>query len=104
MQASSGSSNGTVNCPICSELVSGKRFAPHLEKCMNGGKRGSKRHYDYLHEETGSKTQLKPKVVEIVEQQDPHPNSLIVRLKLRNGGKQDTLYGHKNAAFYIVPN
>jgi len=94
MQASSGSSNGTVNCPICSELVSGKRFAPHLEKCMNGGKRGSKRHYDYLHEETGSKTQLKPKAVEIVEQQDPHPSSLIVRLKLRNGGKQYSRYGY----------
>lgn len=86
MQASSGASNGTVNCPICNELVSGKRFAPHLEKCMNGGKRGSKRHYDYLHEETGSKTQLKPKSTEIVEQLDPYPRSLVVRLKLRNGG------------------
>lgn len=86
MQANSSASNGTVNCPICSELVSGKRFAPHLEKCMNGGKRGSKRHYDYLHEDSGSKTQLKPKAAEVLEQQDPLPNSLIVRVKLRNGG------------------
>ena len=33
-------SSTVVGCPICKEVVSGHRFAPHLEKCMNGGKRG----------------------------------------------------------------
>jgi len=28
-----------VICPICNECISGLRFAPHLEKCMNGGSR-----------------------------------------------------------------
>ena len=53
---------------------------------MNGGKRGSKRHYDYLHDEPSSKVSLKPKV-EVTELIDPHPKSLIVRIKLRNGGE-----------------
>jgi hypothetical protein len=86
LQTNNGPSSGTVNCPICNELVAGRRFAPHLEKCMNGGKRGSKRHYDYLHDEPSSKVSLKPKV-EVVEQVDPHPKSLVVRIKLRNGGE-----------------
>lgn len=29
----------TVICPVCSTQVGGQRFAPHLERCMNGGKR-----------------------------------------------------------------
>jgi len=85
IQSSSGAASGTVNCPICHELVSGKRFAPHLERCMNGGKRGAKRNYDYLHDEPApAKPAVKAKPIET--DQDPHPNSLIVRLKLKNGG------------------
>ena len=90
--SSSSSSANNVNCPICSELVSGKRFAPHLEKCMNGGKRGSKRHYDYLHDDASSnhansKTVNKQKSNESQDQQDAHPLSLVVRIRMKNGGK-----------------
>jgi hypothetical protein len=76
-----------VSCPICTETVSGRRFAPHLEKCMNGGKRGSKRHYDYLHDEIGTKALPKPKSSDALDQLDLYPSSLIVRIKLRNGGE-----------------
>jgi hypothetical protein len=81
----SGSGNNTVNCPICSELVAGRRFAPHLERCMNGGKRGVKRHYDYLHDE-GTAKPPKAKSGDALELLDPLPTSLIVRIKLKNGG------------------
>lgn len=86
IQSSSGAASGTVNCPICHELVSGKRFAPHLERCMNGGKRGSKRNYDYLHDEPAP-ARPAAKVKPVETDQDPLRNSLIVRLKLKNGGK-----------------
>ena len=86
-QSHSSSGAGTVNCPICSEIVSGRRFAPHLEKCMNGGKRGSKKHYDYIHDDAlTSKALVKPKSSESLEAQDAYPKSLIVRIKLKNGG------------------
>ena len=29
-----------AQCPICNQLVAGGRFAPHLERCLAGGKRG----------------------------------------------------------------
>ena len=91
-QAASSSSSGTVNCPICNEIVSGRRFAPHLEKCMNGGKRGSKRHYDYLHDDVfggglGNKSLSKAKSMDSLELQDSFPHSLVVKIKLKNGGE-----------------
>jgi hypothetical protein len=70
-----------VVCPVCLQEVAGQRFAPHLEKCLRGGQRGSKR--------TESKeiiiesSSIKRKRIHV----DPYPNSLIVRIKLRNGGK-----------------
>jgi hypothetical protein len=71
-----------VQCPLCLESVAGTRFAPHLEKCMNGGKRTSltTRKYDGLYGDdwhTGSKA----KAVFC----DPFPNSAIVRVKLKQG-------------------
>lgn len=74
-----------MNCPICNELVAGRRFAPHLERCMHGGKRGTKRHYDYLHDELG-KSLVKAKSSDVIEPQDPHPKSLVIRIKLKQGG------------------
>lgn len=43
-QCETNLNNGTnvsldVRCPVCNETVSGVRFAPHLEKCMNGSGR-----------------------------------------------------------------
>ena len=76
--------NGNVNgngmivyCPICNEQVSGLRFANHLEKCMRGGKRGSRgsRAFTEL-----SLPYHSPKV-----KIDPHPLSLIIRIKMKNG-------------------
>lgn len=68
-----------VQCPLCLEHVAGTRFAPHLEKCMNGGKRGSigTRKPDLY----GDEVHTKVKTVFM----DPYPNSPIVRIKLRNG-------------------
>lgn len=57
------------------------RFAPHLEKCMNGGKRGTRKYSEVFLDESYLKPMPK-KQVEV----DPCPNSLIVRVKLRNGG------------------
>lgn len=52
---------------------------------MNGGKRGAKRHYDYLHDEGIAKLP-KAKSGDALEHLDPLPKSLVVRIKLRNGG------------------
>jgi hypothetical protein len=66
-----------VICPICFEQVSGTRFAPHLDKCMRGGKRGIK-NIQYI----GLPEEKKSKKVFI----DPYPDSLIIRLKCKDGG------------------
>ncbi len=81
--ASSSSSSRNVTCPICNELVAGTRFAPHLEKCMNGGKRGSRKFNDALFEDSSGRAPKAAKVVEV----DPYPTSLIVRIRLKNGGQ-----------------
>ena len=73
----------TVVCPICSESVGGSRFAPHLEKCMNGGKRGSRKYSDNMFDDDISKI-TKPKQP---ENPDRYPTSLVVRIKLKNDGK-----------------
>ena len=74
-----------VNCPVCEESVSGHRFAPHLEKCLRGGKRGSKRaSFAELMLPYTSSTKIKTITV------DPYPNSRIVRIKMRNGGESYT--------------
>ena len=69
----------TVQCPLCLAVISGTRFAPHLEKCMNGGKRGSlsKGKFDSL----DVSHVKKDKVVF----SDPFPDSTIIRIKMRNG-------------------
>lgn len=86
--SSSGSSgmNKTVICQLCKESVAGVRYAPHLERCMNGGKRGARRHYDYLHDTSAGLPYYnsKPKVKK--EFVDPHPESLVLRFRVKNGG------------------
>ena len=68
-----------IICSVCFEKVSGIRFAPHLEKCLNGGKRGGYKSYVPM-----SLPNYKvPKVV--VERLDPYPNSLIIKIKMKNG-------------------
>lgn len=70
-----------VPCNVCGEEVSGLRFASHLERCINGGKRGGRKFYESLKDPVEPKPKIRKETV------DPHPTSLIVRVKLRNGGK-----------------
>lgn len=77
-------SQRAVVCSLCGEAVAGSRYAPHLEKCMNGGKRGSKKHYDSLQDPV-YKSKYKKEFV------DPYPNSLVVRIRYKNGGKSPRL-------------
>lgn len=68
----------TISCPHCKQEIGGSRFATHLEKCMTGGKRGSRKHYDALDDQfffQGRASKI-----------DPHPDSLIVKIKMRKGG------------------
>jgi hypothetical protein len=93
-----GSNASVVSCPVCAENVSGLRFAPHLEKCLNGGKRGSKRHYDCLQDEGLGKS---PKKVH--KNMDPFPNSLIVRFKMKGGGEQlASMYNISHITYYVL--
>ena len=83
MKTSGGSSNGNnngliVSCPICYEQVSGLRFANHLEKCMRGGKRGARGSRPFAELSLPYISTTKVKV-------DPHPQSLVIRVKLKNG-------------------
>jgi hypothetical protein len=89
-------------CPVCLELVGGLRFAPHLEKCMNGGKRGgiSRRKPmnpaiidPLLHEnQTTSSTKVSRK--RIVENATSSHGSLIVRIKMENNGLYNSIEFH----------
>jgi Sgf11 (transcriptional regulation protein) len=80
----------TAICPLCRESVGASRFAPHLERCMRGGKRGgvgSKRTLHCSIQELGLPYYtVRPKPV------DPYPKSMIIKVKLRNGGKNTCLY------------
>ncbi len=70
-----------ITCNICGEQVAGSRYAPHLERCMNGGKRGGRRYFDSLQD---VRTVKVPKLKKDV---DPYPESLIVRIKFKDGCK-----------------
>ena len=77
--SSQGNNNGLiVSCPICYEQVSGLRFANHLEKCMRGGKRGARGSRPFAELSLPYISITKVKV-------DPHPQSLVIRVKLKNG-------------------
>jgi hypothetical protein len=69
-----------VACPFCQMPVSGNRFAPHLEKCLNGGKRAARSTSSY---EAPPPLEKKVKPAPV----DPYPQSLIIRIKLKNNGK-----------------
>jgi hypothetical protein len=60
--------------------VSGNRFAPHLEKCLNGGKRAAKTTTSFTAPPPEKKVKMPPV--------DPHPQSLVIRIKLKNQGKK----------------
>ena len=116
-------------CPICNFAISGKllktptehiylfplkihlsyysglRFAPHLEKCLRGGKRGSKlssssSSSSYALSYANSLPYIprnvsKPKKTFI----DPYPDSLIIKIKLKNGGKFYYIQSHTHTHF-----
>ena len=65
-----------AQCPVCRQFVSGSRFAPHLERCIMGKKRVERSHYSSLDDGIHSKSRKVPFV-------DPHPDSAIVRIKVR---------------------
>ena len=73
-------------------VVGATRFAPHLEKCLSGNRRGAKKgavveqqqpqpkiKREWL--EDGLPKKIKPKV----EFVDPHPESCIIRVRLHHG-------------------
>jgi hypothetical protein len=70
-----------ITCNLCGEMVAGSRYAPHLERCMNGGKRGSRKHFDALQDISKSIKSSKS-----MKRSDPYPQSMVVRIKLRHGG------------------
>jgi Sgf11 (transcriptional regulation protein) len=78
-----------VTCPVCYETVAGQRFAPHLEKCLNGGKRGGGPSKKSSLSSSCSTNNLgiglpyytAPKKI------DPFPLSLVIRIRLKDGGK-----------------
>lgn len=74
-----------ISCNICGEQVAGSRYAPHLERCMNGGKRGSRRYFDSLQDSKPSSKLSKTKK----DSGDPFPESFVVSIKLKDGSKYD---------------
>lgn len=77
--SSSGTNSRFVSCNVCGKDIAGGRFAPHLERCMNGGSRTTTGGFDLLPDTVREK----PKKEHI----DPHPTSMVIRIKMRNGGK-----------------
>ena len=73
-------------CPICRESVGASRFAPHLEKCMRGGKRSAKVATTTEVSTLFSDGLLLPVEKPNIQLEDPYPNSLVVRIRVRNGG------------------
>mmetsp|Transcript_2848 Transcript_2848/g.4315 ORF Transcript_2848/g.4315 Transcript_2848/m.4315 type:complete len:192 (+) Transcript_2848:161-736(+) len=76
---SSSSSVGPVSCPLCKERVAGQRFALHLEKCLNGGKRSAstrRKPTAYTEEKVSVPTQTRPR---------SSYGSLVVRIRLKDG-------------------
>jgi len=73
-----------ARCPVCDQPVAGGRFAPHLERCLSGGKRSG---LDMSSLGGGSS---KPSTVGIVsgikQQRDPYPQSAIVRIRINVSG------------------
>jgi hypothetical protein len=93
-------SSGIVSCPVCRENVSGQRFALHLEKCLNGGKRAAARR------KPGNGQVADPTASSSISTRRLNTyGSLIVRIKLNNGGKAPK-FKHVNALigkYYAVP-
>ena len=92
-KANSSSQPNIVSCPVCYETVAGQRFAPHLEKCLNGGKRGglpSKKSSTGTNCNSSNNMGIGLPYYSQVKKIDPYPNSLIVRVKLKDGGKKNS--------------
>ena len=74
----------TVTCPVCKENVAGQRFAPHLEKCLNGGKRGGLVGNKKSSSSFGGLGIGLP-YYNVVKKVDHYPQSLVVRVRLKDG-------------------
>jgi len=73
-----------VSCPVCKEAVAGQRFAPHLEKCLNGGKRGG---LGNKKSSSFSALGIGLPYYNVTKKVDHYPQSLVVRVKLKDGGE-----------------
>lgn len=78
LASSPTTSSKVISCNVCGKDIAGSRYAPHLERCLQGGKRAVRRPSDLFPEE---QRKIKKEVV------DPFPNSPVVRIKLRAGGE-----------------
>jgi hypothetical protein len=74
-----------AKCPVCKEPVAGVRFAPHLERCLSGGKRAGLDALlsgDILSQSArGAAGDNRS-----TRAQDPYPRSAIVRVRLNASG------------------
>jgi len=83
---SSSNSAGIVSCPVCYEIVAGLRFAPHLEKCLNGGKRGGiQAKKSSTTSCNGNNMGIGLPYFSMVKKPDPYPQSLVVRVRFKDG-------------------
>ena len=78
-----------VTCPVCYETVAGQRFAPHLEKCLNGGKRGGgpSKKASLPSSCTTNNLGIGLPYYTAPKKIDPYPLSLVIRIRLKDGGK-----------------
>jgi len=80
-----------ARCPICDQPVAGGRFAPHLERCLSGGKRAG---IDLasLAEHAGGTSKVPSSIGTLSSAKyvkylhDPHPHSPIVRIRINVTG------------------
>ena len=96
-------SSTVVGCPLCKEVVSGHRFAPHLEKCMNGGKRGGlvpvkKTSTAYSNSNIGIGLPYQ----NISKKIDNYPQSLVVRVRLKDGGEVSDSINYLHTYFNLL--
>ena len=85
-KTSTSSQPNIVTCPVCYATVAGTRFAPHLEKCLNGGTRGGLPAKKASLSSSSNNMGIGLPYYTQVKKVDPYPNSLIVRVRLKDGG------------------
>jgi len=77
-----------ARCPVCDQPVAGARFAPHLERCLSGGKRSGLDLASLGGHHSGRAKASAPigTVSTVRYSQDPHPHSAVVRIRINVSG------------------